>query len=258
MIKTILIPFDFTPVSKNALDFAIDFIGIDSEIKILLAHITEEGMSAKLDDEFKAIKNEMGNFRGPFEWVVKNGHLGNALLEIQKTHKVDLVVMGTSGEQKLGELGNNTSKLAVAIDQCPVIAVPVVSSGFKLKKIALVLGRDKIQDRSVLETLLAITRRFNAKVVVLTVRNDEGAYGYSDEEEGNEKLLDYYLEGFYAHHAFIENTDIVAGVNEYVSANAIDMIAVLPLNHATGKKRSKGSLTKALAMHSQVPVLVID
>ncbi len=258
-IKTILVPFDFSPISKKALDYTIDFIGMDRDIKILLAHVTEEEDTKAIEAAFEDVKSGKTKFRGSMEWIIRKGSLTEALLAIQKNQTVDLVIMGTSGEDgKDISKVNNTSRLAVEIDNCSVIAVPDQQFEFSISKIALVLGKDKIQDRSVLETLLRITRRFNAKVVVLTVQNEEGIYGYSENDESNENLLEYYLEGFYSHHAFNENPDIVAGVEDYVAKNDIDMIAVLPLTHAEGSKRSKGLLTKELTMSSKVPVLVID
>ncbi len=251
-IKTILVPFDFSSISQKALDYTIDFIGMDNDIKILLAHISQEENTSAIEKAFQ-------EFRGTMTWVIRKGTLTEALLDIQKSETVDLVVMGTSGEEGKHMLKvNNTSKLAVEIDNCSVIAIPDQETEFGINKIALVLGKQKIADRSVLETLLRITRRFNAKVVVLTIQNEEGIYGYSENDESNENLLEYYLEGFYSHHAFIENPDILEGIADYAEQNEIDMIAVLPRNHAEGNKQSKGLLTKELTMTSKVPVLAID
>lgn len=259
-IKTILVPYDFSPISKQALDYTFDFIGIDKDIKILLAHITQEDNTTSIEAAFENVKeNCKSTFRGAMEWVIRKGSLTDTLLEIQKEETIDLIVMGTSGEDdNPGSVVNNTVDLALEIDDCPVLAIPNHEMEFSIKKIALVLGKEKIEDRSVLETLLRISRRFNAKVVVLTIQNEEGIYGYSETDESNENLLEYYLEDFYSHHAFIENPDIIEGVGNYVAQNDIDMIAVLPRNHAEGDARSEGLLTKELTMNSKVPVLAID
>ena len=259
-IKTILVPYDFTQISKQALDYTFDFIGIDRDIKIVLAHITKEDDAGTIEAAFKELKEiSKSRFRGVMELVLRKGTLTEALLEIQKEETIDLIVMGTSGEtDKHRSIGNNTVNLTLEIDDCPVLAIPNQVLEFSIKKIALVLGKEKIEDRTVLETLLRISRRFNAKVVVLTIQNEEGIYGYSESDERNENLLEYYLEDFYSHHAFIENPDIIQGVANYVKQHDIDMIAVLPRTHAAGNKRSEGLLTKELTMHSKVPVLAID
>ncbi len=256
-INTILVPYNFTSISKKALDYTLEFVGLDKDSTVLLAHITDEENVTTIGKAFTVIKNDVENtFRGTIKSVIRKGSLTEALLEIQKEEPIDLVVMGTSGDASSDV--NNTVDLALEIDDCPVIAIPDTETEFGIKKIALILGKDKIQDRTVLETLLRITRRFNAKVVVLTIQNEEGIYGYSENDESNENLLEYYLEDFYSHHSFIENPDIVKGVMDYVEQHTIDMIAILPRNHAKGAVRSEGLLTKELTFASKVPVLTID
>lgn len=256
-IHTILIPYDFTSISKKALNYALEFVGLDRDITILLAHITEEEDITPIETAFEAVKGEVTTtFRGTVKSIIRHGNLTDTLLHLQKSETIDLIIMGTSGNS--GSEENHTVDLALGIDDCPVIAIPDTETEFGIKKIALILGKDKIQDRTVLGTLLRITRRFNAQVIVLTIQNEEGVYGYSEEDESNENLLEYYLEDFYSHHSFIENPDIVQGVMTYVEDHAIDMIAIMPGNHAKGEGRSEGLLTKELTFASKVPVLTID
>ena len=154
-IKTILVPYDFSPISKRALDYAIDFIGMDTDIKILLAHIAEEEDTEPIEVTFTEVKASKANFRGSMEWIIRKGSLTEALIAIQKNQTVDLVIMGTSGEDGKYMLKvNNTSKLAIEIDDCSVIAIPDQEVEFSISKIALVRGKDKAAKRSVLETWL--------------------------------------------------------------------------------------------------------
>ena len=255
-----MVPFDFSEISKKALDYTVSFIGLDRDIRILLAHITN-GKGTPIDDgQFEDVKESLApSFRGTLEWVAKKGTLTESIIDIQKTEAIDLVIMGTSGiGDKTDEAVTNTAKLVVEADNCPVLVIPRDTEEFKIDKIALVLGKEKIEDRSVLETLLRIARRFNAKVVVLTIQNEEGVYGYSENDESNENLLEYYLEGFYSHHAFIENQDIIKGIADYTEKNTVDMVVILPRNHSPGSEPSEGRLTKELTMHSRVPILAID
>lgn len=254
-IKTILVPYNFSTISRRALNYATAFAGSDEDITILLAHITDQEDTETVVTAFKVIENEVKtSFRGTITSLIRQGTLTETLVDLQKSETIDLIVMGTSGDAD----ANNTVDLALEIDDCPVIAIPDTDTEFGIRKIALVLGKDKIQDRTVLETLLRITRRFNAEVIVLTIQNEAGIYGYSENDESNENLLEYYLEDFYSHHSFIENSDIVKGVLDYVNDHAIDMIAILPRNHADKKVRSEGLLTKELTFASKVPVLTID
>ncbi|MGI9551844.1 MAG: universal stress protein [Aurantibacter sp.] len=259
-ISTILVPYDFSETSKNALDYTVDFIGQDKNIKILLTYISSDGDADKTEEAFTDLRNQYSStLKSPMEWISKSGSLTESILKLQQNQDIDLVIMGTSGVGDQTDVAvTNTAKLVLEADNCPVLVIPEGVKSFAMEKIALVLGKNKIDDRSALETLLHITRRFNAKVIVLTIQNEEGLYGYSEADESNENLLEYYLENFYSHHTFIENPDIVQGIADYTSTHDIDMVTILPRNHAQGSTPSEGRLTKELTMHSKVPILAID
>ena len=55
-----------------------------------------------------------------------------------------------------------------------------------------------------------------------------------------------------------KNTDIEKGIFDYVREKNIDMLAILPRNHAKKSKPSEGRLTRLLTLHTEVPLLTID
>ncbi len=256
-ISTILVPFDFSDSAKRALDYAVDFVGRDDDIQILLAHISGHGNFKLLPENFpELVKKYKPLLKNKLDWTIQGGTLTEALLNIQKTYKIDLVIMGTSGSDKDGK-GTNTSALVRKAD-CPVLVVPKGHGDFQIKRIALVLGRKEIDDTECLGTLLEFARRFNAQIHVLTVENESGPYGYSKEEEKNENTIEYYFENFYAERVFIKNDDLVDGIMTFASKRDLDLIAILPRNHTKHTAPSEGQLTQMLALHSKVPVLAID
>ena len=139
-------------------------------------------------------------------------------------------------------------------------AVPycILYQVFRLKRIAFVLGQEKIHDSKALGTLLHIARRSNAKVHVVTIANQIGEFSYSEEEEKNEKLVEQYLENVYKQRVFVKNKDVVEGILTYATKNDLDLIAVLPGNHNKRNEPSEGKLTDVLTLHSKVPVLAIN
>jgi len=258
-ISTILVPFDFSETSKNAFEYAVSYVGRDENMKILLAYISSDIAPENMQEAVENLKNQYANtLRSSMEWIIKSGSLTESIMDIQKNQKIDLIIMGTSGLGDEKDVAvTNTSKLVVEAD-CSVLVVPESTKTFNIQKIVLVLGKDKIEDVEVLGTLLEVTRRFNSMVHVLTIQNEPGTYGYSKADESNENVLEYYLENFYSHHFFMENPDVIEGIFSYVSEKDIDMIAILPRNHAKGTTPSEGRLTKELTMHSKVPILAID
>ncbi|WP_446051554.1 universal stress protein [Zobellia laminariae] len=256
---TILIPFNFSKTAKKALDYAVHYVGQDKDLKIILGYVSEAHDIDILKEAFKAVEEEYAKIlKNKIEWIAINGELTESLVKIQEDEQVDLIIMGTFGAfDNEDSSPTNTSKLVLEID-CPVLVVPFVTNKIEIKNIGLVLGKEEIEDKSVLDTLLKVARRFNAKVYVITIENSEGIYGYSSTEEKNENSLEYYLEDFYSEHVFIENPDVVKGVLEYASNKELDMIAILPNNHSKKSEPSKGALTEMFTLHSQIPVLAID
>ena len=259
-ISTILVPFDFSEASKNALDYAVSLVGRNSEIKILLAYFSDH-CNFKLDPKnFEKIEKKYNTVLTiPLEYTIENnGSLTEVLLDIQKTRDIDLIVMGTLGAKDKSEMvTTNTSKLVMAAD-CPVLVVPKGQGEFSLKRIALVLGEQEIDDSKALGTLLHVARRTNAKVYVVSIENQEGTFGYSEEEENNDRMVEHYLENFYEDRVFIKNKDVVKGILTYATKNNIDLIAILPGTHNKRNEPSKGKLTQVLTLQSKIPVLAID
>ncbi|MBQ4820956.1 universal stress protein [Aquimarina sp. MMG016] len=259
-ITKILVPFDLTTTTDSALHYAANFVNLDESIEILLIHTSDASDEAsyekKVKDKVEYIKKEYPYFKGSIRWVITTGDIVQNILETQKEYLADLIIMGTKGAES-DQAVTNTSKLVLEAD-CPVIAIPEGTKEFELKKIALVLGKNEIEDATVLEILLNIARRFHAEVHVLTICNEDGTYGYSAIDEKNETTLEYYLENFYSHHTFQENTDIEKGIFDYINDKEIDLLAILPRNHSKKTKPSEGRLTQLLTLHTSVPLLTID
>ncbi|MEK6155363.1 universal stress protein [Flavobacteriaceae bacterium 3-367] len=257
-ISRILVPFDFSETGKKGLDYAVQFVEGHNDMEIVLCYVSDNPDMERLQQEFERTRTSYGpNFRSPMSWVVGKEPLTDSILHIRETNNIDLIIMGTSGSAGSSTENTHASKLVLEAD-CPVLTVQGSAEEFKLKSIALVLGKDKIEDVEVLGTLLEVARRFNAMVHVLTVQNEPGVYGYSKADESNENVLEYYLENFYSHHMFMENPDVVAGIFNYAEEKDIDLIAILPRNHSKKAEPSEGLLTKELTVRSKVPVLAID
>ncbi len=258
-IATILVPFNFSEASLNALAYAANYVGRDDHLKIILAYIAVNGNDDVSTEAFKKVEEKYKAFlKHKIEWVSRSGSLTESIMKIQKTEQVDLIIMGThgtSGEESA--VATNTSKLVAEAD-CPILVVPSESHDFQIKNIAMVLGKEEIDDTQVLGTLLDVARRFNAKVHVVTIENKPETYGYSEIDEKNENAIQYYLENFYSEHTFIENPDVVEGILTYATNKEIDVVAILPRNHTKNSEPSEGQLTQMLTLHSKVPLLAIN
>ncbi|WP_076454785.1 universal stress protein [Zobellia uliginosa] len=258
-ISTILVPFDFTKASKKALEYAIGFVGRLDDIKIVLAYVSGNCNLELLPENFEKLEKEYrAKLKNKLEWKIQNGSLVQTLFDIKKTERIDLIIMGTSGIEGHEDKQHTNTEELVLSSKCPVLVVPDSYKEYNLAHIALVLGKEKIDDPEVLGTLLRVARKCNAKVHVLTVENKPGIYGYSKEEEQNEKAIEYYLETFYKERVFIKNEDVLEGISNYAIKHDIDLVAILPRNHVKHSAPSEGQLTQSLVQNSKVPILVLE
>ena len=239
-ISNILIPFDFSVPARRALQYAIDFAGNRPEKRIKICFMQPVEDREFLEAEFARIQSQLPkSFRARLSWTSLTPPSVEGLLACSKQQPTDLILILAS--------------------HCPVLVIPPgAPEDFQIRKIALVLGKNEIEDPKVLGTLLDVARTFNARVQVLTIESKPGIYGYSEEEERNEELLEYYLEDFYSHHVFIENPDVVEGIFDYAEEKEIDLLAILPRNHSRAGTPSEGRLTRILTLRSHTPLLAIE
>ena len=261
LIKKILVPFDFTEPAIAALDYALNFVGFERPIQVNAVYaststVNENDRNSAMENFAKVVASLNRRTHLHPELIITEGDLVETVLTIRKNEKADLVIMGTLGDHSVEENVTNTSKLVLEAD-CPVLTVPFGSETAIPKEIALVLGKEEIENPKILRLLLDVARTFNAKVHVLTIYK-ESIYEENVVVETNEESLEYYLEHFYSEHNFEKNQDIEKGILEYIEEKNIDLLTILPRNHAQKTLPSEGRLTKLLTLHSSVPVLTLD
>ncbi|MBC32260.1 MAG: universal stress protein UspA [Muricauda sp.] len=260
-ITKILVPFDFTEASIAALDYTLSFVGFNRPIQVQALYVSSSALKEadlkETQDSFDRVVGSLNRrtMKKP-ELLMVQGELIASILRTRTDQQADLIIMGTLGDKSADEHLTNTSQLVLEAD-CPVMAVPFGSEIKTPKEIALVLGKEEIENPRLLSMLLHIARMFNAKVHVLTIYK-ESIYEENTVVESNEDTLEYYLEHFYAEHTFEKNQDIEKGILDYIKEKDIDLLTILPRNHAQKTKPSEGRLTKLLTLHSSVPVLTLD
>ncbi|MBO0331323.1 universal stress protein [[Muricauda] lutisoli] len=260
-LKKILVPFDFSEASINALEYVVNFVGTERSIGILGLYVgnmaISEADSKKLENDFSKVMQSFDvRLKVAPSFMTDTGEVIGTILSAQEKSNADIIMMGTMGDKITDEAITNTSQLVLKAN-CPVISIPYGTSIKDPKNIALVMGGEKIDDKEVLETLLDIARTFDARVHALTIYKDS-IYDEKAIKESNENLLEYYLEHFYEDHSFSKNDDVEQGILDYIAEKNIDMLTILPRNHTERSEPSEGRLTKLLTLHSEIPVLALD
>ncbi len=272
-MKTILLPTDFSDNAKNAAKYAFSIFSDEEAYRFVLVnsfempYSTSEVMVSVTDiieqDSRKGIEKQLNELRGklknPDSKVEGISTQGEAVSEIEKVAKkqaADFIVMGTKGSSGLMEVfvGSVTSaviKRAIA----PVLAIPE-SAEYKIpKNIVFAADYGSLKDVSKLTALKEIALKFGATITLLNVMKKGET---TDADEAIEGLkLNAFFQGVSLEFAFLENDDIEAGINEYISNNAVDMLAMVERKVSFFDRLFHKSVTKQVANHVKLPLLVL-
>lgn len=256
-IVRILIPFDFTAVAENALKYAQAFCGENSQTEILICYVSNKESHQSKDEEMALYKRQSalpGYVK--LSSLVTQGPFVDTLLKAKTDFNADMIIMGTKGAGVTSAKAiSNTTSITLNAD-CPVLVIPEKCRDFKIENITLAVGPDKIEDPSVLSTLLVIARKFDAMIHVLTVyeKEDEGFF----EESINEPTLKYYFEKYYSFSSAALGADIGEQIQKYDKEHGIDLLALIPRNHAESQAPTEGKLTKFFTLQSDIPLLTMN
>src|SRR5436190_2220534 len=125
----ILVPIDFTPVTENALKYAIGLTNILSVDSIILFHVdeAEKNIESATNNLHELIQKYKGQTKTALESHVKPGNIfdqiGNAALD----KKAALIVMGTHGIKGMQKLIGSRAMKVITQSKTPYIVVQNLS-----------------------------------------------------------------------------------------------------------------------------------
>lgn len=271
-MKNILVPSDFSICASSALDFAVE-IAIKSSGHILIHHTwddvlpTVEGYGpSELEDYAKSkiqelideIKSRPDCDSIELRSHTANGSLVSNLSELVEHTDADLIVMGTQGASGLQKVIVGTSTVAVVSNiDCPTLVIPENSSAGPIKSIALASDAHLDEVRKSLEPLKELALLFGAGVDIVNVQQKDKQVAYYDTLEAN---LDEGILGDEVHQLFkvVYADHAIDGLDIFIkSGEKPDMIAMLKHKHNLLEHFFNPSLTKKMAFHTEIPLLVL-
>ena len=273
-MKTLLAPTDFSVISLNALDYAVELAKL-SDAKLIIFHayhapliISEVPVVMPLPEELE--KDSLKQLK-KIEKNLQHKHAGKLKLEVacacglavdeivNYTEKsgVDMIVIGMHGagflEEKL--VGSVTTSL-IQRSNIPVLSVDNTTVFRKIKSMVFASDYHELKKSNFLKPLIDLAQLFKAHVHILNVATSENTEPtLSQAAEGIK--LEHMLEA--TNHSFhqIKNKSVVVGINLFVKAHQIDLVVMIPRKHSFFNSLVKESDTKKMAFHASAPLLTI-
>lgn len=278
-MKKIIVPTDFSKTSNDAYHFALkiakyfdasinvvhlysgSFSAQDAGLTISAGKGLKEGLQDQLD-HFVALKAKdddqaVDNVDTPVEYEAISGLTTPSLLALSAAPETAMIVMGTSGANRLADrlFGTVSTTVARRAD-CPVLLVPPGSVFRGFKKI--LLASDYLAaDNEVLEQLVKLCQIFQSSIHFVHVRNSNEQGDYQTViDDVVAALLEKEQLSFSFQVTTIDAASVREGLNSYMEKEGIDLcVLASPLRKFMDDLMHK-SLTKEMALYAKVPLMV--
>jgi nucleotide-binding universal stress UspA family protein len=274
-MKQILFPTDFSEAANTAFIYALRFadsFGADLvilhvyDLPIVETPVLPETAAEIFDivemNQFESFRDElpklhkMAESRGLGHVKIRNVLLyGDLVYNINKVctdENIDMVVMGTKGASGLKEtfIGSTTASV-IANVKVPVLGIPAEAEYHPIKSIAFTT-QYKDKDNDSMRRVLDIADKFGARVQCLYIKNADDP---ADIEERINEWKSYYRS---------DNIDLFNIAGDHIEQTLLDFIENQHIGLLVMRAHKRGffeslfhrSLTKKMAYHSKVPLLV--
>lgn len=168
-----IVPYDFTPVTAKALDYALMLAEkVNTEIQLLhLAESREKGMAKKkqLEDFAKTITPPAGS---EVTALVKIGNIFTDIGRIAKEQHAQLIIMGTHGIKGLQNLFGSNAMKVITSAECPFIVIQKDTDIQAISKVVVPIDLTK-ESLQIVNYAGDIANMFGAEVHVIAEKQTD-------------------------------------------------------------------------------------
>lgn len=269
-MKTIFIATDFSPASRNAAIYAIEwanllqadvvlFNGYNVPLSLPESYIlvkpeeVKQTALAYLQEEANALKSRVLT---SISIKAEEGSSPELIIAEASKYPQPLIVLGMKQEGKWirNWFGDTVSGLARK-SIFPILIVPEIAGFVSLNKIAIGIENDFETNLQSLKILKQIGMAFHSHVNLVRVLSFQAPA--SNELTARSSHLLHSLEPLEAQYHFPRSEDTTSGLNDFVSESGAELLCVLPKQHSLLERIFIRSETRKLIFHSHVPLLLL-
>ncbi|MDO6430351.1 universal stress protein [Flavitalea sp. BT771] len=269
-MKTFLIATDFSPASRNAMQYGIElaraFNGrvvltsayeqvpvTVAEPLVLVAPDMGAIVTQKLEAEADHLNIEKAT---PVEILAKEGQASHAILKAAAEVHADLIIAGMKGSGKATRklLGSTVTSLARK-SSVPLAVIPEEASYKSPGTIALANDISMQADTHLLDTLRSLVEKFQSKLYiirVITKQSDEVVEVLN--RPSNLSKMVGKLEPLYEYPL---DKNITRALNDFISTHHVDMLAMIPHKEVLPERWFLRSNTREMLFKTTIPLLIL-
>lgn len=272
--KTIVVFYDFSDAALNAAKYAAALAGQLKASRLLICYSEHVPTTMELHShtirfteyehqrhlkELKTLKNELQiniNKKIVVETYIDQHPLDEIVNGYHEHQSVGLVVMGMAGKSMVERtfIGSNTLRVA-GITTIPLLIVPEHTVFEKIGKLVFACNMKKLSDNTPVLSIKHMVDTLGAKLSILHVDHNEEHFNLDKVTE--KSVLHPLWEDRTPDYHFTNDEDIARGVMNFADEYQMQMVIAVPKNYGFFESLFHASLTKKLAYHIHVPLLLI-
>ena len=272
-MKTIVVPTDFSAISNNAIDYAVDLAKVtgcsillfhayqvpvsmtDVPIVLLSVEDLQKANESKMDEVKASLKERAGDSIKIYT-ETKLGDTVDELEDICDKIKPFAVVMGTKGATGMERvLFGSTTLTTIRHLSWRVIVVPPGKKYSTIKKIGFACDFREVVNTTPIHFIKDFVKEFNAELHVLNVDYKNSHFKPGTPQESI--LLHTMLEDLNPKYDFIEDANIELGIEKFAEKHDLDLVITIPKKHKLLDGLFRKSHTKDLIFHSHLPIMCV-
>jgi nucleotide-binding universal stress UspA family protein len=266
-MNRILVPFDFSHNSRNALTYAAKLAKLaQAELTVLHAYdraailegMTLEGTRQGMQKEEHHLHTHLDLPPAVVKTIIREGELVDEVSEHLTKNSVDLVVMGTRGASGLQEVlvGSGTVGLLQEIS-VPMLIIPESAEFGKVRNILLCSDLKEVENDNNLDLVKELALLFQAVVRIAHVDTGSEVPSYEQElERRREKSV--FSPEVPASYKRIHGKTVLEGIRYYLELKGDnDLVVMINRKHSFIDSLFRVNHTHKMAYHTTLPLLVI-
>jgi nucleotide-binding universal stress UspA family protein len=268
-MQTILVPVDFSAVSRNAAVYAAELARLFNA-RLLLFHaymlptpvsdvpymmVTADETQHENEAHLKKEANHLSHTYGvQVERLVRIGIASDEIKELTKEQGIDLIVMGMKGAGGLDKIIGSTTTSVIRKAKTPVLIIPH-EAGFKpIQHITYASDFSYPTNSRLFNPLLQVMEKTGARAHILHVHKET-----VKQEELPTKLDTERLFGGYPHDfESITNNSVTQGISDYLQHHNSEWLVMVAHAHTFFERIFSKSRTATMAYETNIPLLVLQ
>lgn len=273
IMNTLLIPTDFSIVADNALKYALD-MATHYQLDITLFHVVQitapevanifyaDSISdfathaeQKMNSKVEVLKAEYPHLN--INCKVESGLFLDSLNTYCEEAKPIAVIMGITGDgDGIDKIIGSNAILAMDNLSNPLIVVPKNSYFRSINKVCFACDLKNVATSTPLLAIKTFAKLFNSEVHILNI--DYHNRNFTPNTQNEIDVLNLMFDNIDHKFHFIENESIQDAINDFIDANEMEMLIMLPKKHSFFASLFKKSQTKEMLYHSHIPILALQ